>query len=86
MSHTKIQTIHGLKPPACQLGHILKSSVCALLFFSTGEEGCGSFVQQYRKTADWHPCAHGGIHLFEIRNPLHAPERVSFIVSSVLYM
>lgn len=38
MSHTKIQTIHGLKPPACQLGHILKSSVCALLFSRQGKK------------------------------------------------
>lgn len=55
-------------------------------FFSlSGEEGCGSLVQQHRQAADWHPRPHGGIHLFETRNPLHASERVSF-PASLCYM
>lgn len=46
-------------------------------FLSSGEEGCGSLVQQHRQAADWHPRAHGGVHLFQTRDPLHAPARVS---------
>lgn len=60
-----------------------------LYFFfllSSGEEGCGSLVQQHRQAADWHPRAHGGIHQFQTRNPLHAPERVSFAHHLALYV
>lgn len=48
-----------------------------VVVFSTGEEGCGSFVQQYCATSDWHPHTHSGIHLYTPRDSFHASERVS---------
>lgn len=46
-------------------------------FSSTGEEGCGSFVQQYCETSDWHSHTHSRVHLYTPTDPLHAFERVS---------
>lgn len=48
-----------LFPPPVRAGWL-----CALIFSLSGEEGCGSLVQQHRQAADWHSRAHGRIHLF----------------------
>lgn len=50
-----------------------------LLFCCIGEEGCGSFVQQYCETSDWHPYTHCRIHLYSPTDPLYASERVSHL-------
>lgn len=47
------------------------------VLFVTGEEGCGSFVQQHCETSDWHSHTHSGVHLYTPTDPLHAFERVS---------
>lgn len=46
---------------------------------STGQERCGSDLQQHSEEADWNPVTHCGVHLHEARDTFHACSRVSWL-------